>query len=283
MKAGSSFLFDTLMVNHPMLIRTLRGVQFKESGCYTPEKMKISRFNRMHCFPFAEAHDFKYYGDATVYYAGRQEIPGYLLQDNPEIKVIFTIRNPIARSISQHRFDYEAFRSKGFADFNELIAYALNRDNGRLMLWYDKAEAITKEVDATRKAAMRLELLSLFNEGLTKGSISTIYKKTANVVMNSLYFLHIFLWSQSIPLRNLRILNVETLYVRNIPLEDKMWALSTTPIIHQFNTSALMRPTPKQQAVDHRLDNQEIHKKKSSRISNVDHKYLLYQVNAIYK
>eukprot|EP01038_Epipyxis_sp_PR26KG_P012839 gene12839-17213_t len=73
MKAGSSYLYDSLM-GHPFIIQALRGVQFKETGCYLPDSMRPNNAkNRMNCFPFIEKSEPFIYGDGTISYATRQE------------------------------------------------------------------------------------------------------------------------------------------------------------------------------------------------------------------
>lgn len=51
MKAGTSFVYDALS-KHPQVLTALRGVVFKETGCYLPREVKPSR---MDCFPFVES------------------------------------------------------------------------------------------------------------------------------------------------------------------------------------------------------------------------------------
>jgi hypothetical protein len=46
-----------------------------------PESMQEKKeHNRMNCFPFVEKSDSFIYGDATVYYSSRKQIPDYLLR-----------------------------------------------------------------------------------------------------------------------------------------------------------------------------------------------------------
>lgn len=87
MKAGSSYLYN-LLTSHPQIVKLLRGVAFKESGCYLPDSMRGKKSPaRMNCFPFIEQGEMFIYGDATVNYAVRKEVPKFLHQDNPNIKV----------------------------------------------------------------------------------------------------------------------------------------------------------------------------------------------------
>ncbi len=77
MKAGTTYVYD-LLAKHPQIIRNLKGVAFKETGCYLKNSLRAnSRINRMNCFPFLERREAEVfaYGDGTVYYACRKEIP----------------------------------------------------------------------------------------------------------------------------------------------------------------------------------------------------------------
>lgn len=57
MKAGSSYLYD-LITSHPRALKALRGVAFKETGCYDPHFLKtIPATSRIECFPFVERHE----------------------------------------------------------------------------------------------------------------------------------------------------------------------------------------------------------------------------------
>lgn len=56
MKAGSTYLFD-LLTKHPQILMTLKGVGFKEAGCYYMEQLLNNRsHHRMNCYPFVEAN-----------------------------------------------------------------------------------------------------------------------------------------------------------------------------------------------------------------------------------
>ena len=78
MKSGTTYLFD-LLTQHPQVLKALRGVSFKETGCYLPDEMRPKRKHlRMQCFPFVEPDDPFIFGDGTVYYGLRKETPYFL-------------------------------------------------------------------------------------------------------------------------------------------------------------------------------------------------------------
>lgn len=97
MKSGTTFVYDVL-TKHPQVIKAMRGVVFKETGCYL-EQNSVATPDRMKCFPFVEPNSVcntvnisckdsigsgayvkattSYaFGDGTVTYALRKHIPG---------------------------------------------------------------------------------------------------------------------------------------------------------------------------------------------------------------
>jgi hypothetical protein len=47
-------------------------------------------------------------------------------RDNPKIKVLFAIRDPVSRLQSHHRFIYNSLNSKGFGSLNDIVSFCLN-------------------------------------------------------------------------------------------------------------------------------------------------------------
>lgn len=74
------------------------GIVYKETGCYFEYVIYGNEsFNRMSCFPFIEPHEPFIFGDGTVYYAQRFRVAAYLKRENPHLKVLFLLRDPIER------------------------------------------------------------------------------------------------------------------------------------------------------------------------------------------
>ena len=112
MKAGTTFVYDVL-TRHPQVLKALRGVVFKETGCYL-DVAAVSKPERMQCFPHVSRtigdadiptsmSDFAF-GDGTVTYATRRHVADQLYQENPHMRVLFCVRNPIQRLLSHYRF-----------------------------------------------------------------------------------------------------------------------------------------------------------------------------------
>ena len=131
MKAGTTFLYETLG-KHPQVLKALRGVAFKETGCYLePQMTEKKRDQRMQCFPFLENGEAGHFafGDGTVYYNNRVAIPSYIQHDNANARAVFVVRNPIDRLISHFKFAYKSL-PKYLQDVNSLVGIALKRDGG---------------------------------------------------------------------------------------------------------------------------------------------------------
>ena len=64
MKSGTTYLYD-LIAQHPQVLKALRGVVFKETGCYLPDELTPRRIHRrMQCFPFVEDGEVNF--DRTI-------------------------------------------------------------------------------------------------------------------------------------------------------------------------------------------------------------------------
>lgn len=124
-KSASSFIFSAI-AQHPQVIQPLVGAQMKETNCYmgsTPKKLK----NRIFCFPYIEPTENFITLDGTVYYATDWSTPATFLKDNPNIKVIFSIRHPVDRLYSNYKFALETFRK--FGPFDPFVSIAFNRNH----------------------------------------------------------------------------------------------------------------------------------------------------------
>merc|ERR1711968_100714 len=100
MKAGTTFAFSTI-TRHPHILNPLVGVSFKETGCYLPSEMSARRAaNRMNCFPFVRSGEKFIFGDGTTYYAGSESVPRLMHKDNPQLRALFVLRDPIQRMLS---------------------------------------------------------------------------------------------------------------------------------------------------------------------------------------
>lgn len=246
MKAGTTYLFGSLM-SHPQLLNTLRGVTFKETGCYgvdfTQPKLRkkasvdgtitmvaenLASHNRMHCFPFVEAHEPMYFGDGTVWYNSHEDIPHYLLADNPDVKVIFSVRNPVHRTQSQHRFIYKMLHRHDANDLNELVYYLLDPSNdagngeGSLVSLHDQAQRILRiKEDPALRIKLTEQLVDNFQHKAR--SPSKRYRAVNQFIKYSIYFPPIYYWFQKIPRGNVLVVPVELLQARH-QSEATKWA-----------------------------------------------------------
>jgi hypothetical protein len=236
MKAGTTYVFGSLM-SHPQLLNTLRGVSFKETGCYgaqyTEPKARrrkdgtiemvadsLVTHNRMHCFPFVEEHEHMYFGDGTVWYNSHPDIPKYLLADNPNIKVIFSIRDPVHRTQSQHRFAYNMLHVHDANDLNEIVHYLVDPSNdagngeGSLVSLHEQAQRILNTRQGTAERTRLTERL-VWNFQNKARSDSKKYRAVNQFIKYSIYFPPIYYWFQAIPLGNVLVVPVELLQARH--------------------------------------------------------------------
>jgi hypothetical protein len=162
----------------------------------------------MNCFPFVEPGQPVQTGDGTVYYASRKEVPGYLAMDNRGLKVLFSVRHPLARTESHHRYQYEALKKKHTGDLNELVAIALDRRQGGLMCLYDLAlEAAETPRESVNMRRIRVErLVDRYQEGLLVNATSRkIYSLATTCIFHSLYFPAVYHWLRYFPRESLRV------------------------------------------------------------------------------
>lgn len=241
MKAGTTYMFGTLMT-HPQLLNTLRGVTFKETGCYSTQYTQLKPWrstsssnvvrldakgvqvteyrNRMHCFPFVETHEQMYYGDGTVWYAFHPEVRAALLRDNPELKVLFSVRNPVHRTESQHRFSYRTLVRLYTGDLNEIVPYLLdpaslpNSDGESLVDLRKLALSAVEDTDPTGKKQKIEKLVENYQK---KPQGNKKYAALNQFLKYSIYFPTIYSWTLAVPARNLMVAPVEHLQVDRLP------------------------------------------------------------------
>lgn len=153
-----NFSIDAALTNHPQVLRALKGVNFKETGCYLPPVKGVTRVDspnhRMNCFPFIESHESNYiYGDATVTYSANIDVPHYLQRDNANVKSIFVVREPISRMESHFRFSLGLFKSLGFDTVDSAVAFALKNGSHLHSLRDDAISLLTdlKAIDVSNK------------------------------------------------------------------------------------------------------------------------------------
>lgn len=279
MKAGTTYLYDTI-TNHPLMVKALQGVGFKETGCYDTPGVELRKaYQRLQCFPFVEPHDFVVFADATVHYATRPHIARNLYLDNPNLRVIFSIRNPIARLQSYHRFDYFAYRRYGIGDINECISLSLHSNESSLYSWHQAAQETLKY---PRQSSLRLQkiqrLIDFYKVGIAKGH-SNIYHRCAKLIYDSLYFPAIFQWYKVIPKHNIRVLNTERFQLEKMSDDEKINALKRSPVIEDYNLTGFL------------IENSGNLVKEGINISHshlvikkkIDRSYILYQFNAIFR
>lgn len=243
MKAASTYLFDSLAA-HPWVVNALRGFDYKEAGCYTPDITANGsvRALRMTCYPFVEEQDQVVFGDGSIVYAPRRSVVTALLRDNPEVKVLFAVRDPIDRAMSLHRFEYSTYKSLGISNINECLHEVFGHRT--FLVWR------TLALNATRSQTFNTTMRTQFRHLLAERFYSDVQRlfrsppaklRCYRIVFDSLYFPQIFFWAQHVPRRNLRVVNMHKLQTSSLSTSAKEAALQETPIVDQFDLQSLFR------------------------------------------
>jgi len=216
MKAGTSLLWDCL-TRHPQVVHALRGVVFKETGCYLPNSMRPRRAaDRMHCFPFLEPSQGIVRGDGTVYNAAGRETPFHFRADNPNIKAILVIRNPVERAKSHHRFSFQSFKTFGLQNMNDVVDLALMPVPGGLSDMHTLAQSAVDASQADRQSIVR-QLVDLYHKGVTRSCDrvkpncdAKLYHRAANVLFHSIFFCPIWHWRNVLGEENVLVVPAES-------------------------------------------------------------------------
>jgi len=256
MKSASSFLYESL-IRHPLVLHALRGVRFKETGCYLPQRVNqeppVHPQSRLDCFPFVEKNEAQYkFGDATVYYASGVRTPAMFLRDNPDIKAIFVVRNPITRLLSHYKFSIGECKKEGLMTASEAVHWALRPDNH---LVHNLRNAAVKAVDALHMSQMGLndsvvgntflssimcnhpihvylstsdcKDSSILDKGISRNPIESVVDAYHNgfnpqnrkdrlsltMIQNSLYFPAIVHWMKQLGRHNVLVVPTESLHL----------------------------------------------------------------------
>jgi hypothetical protein len=236
MKAGTTFLYSTLS-HHPHILNTLVGVSFKETGCYLPSEMSYKNANnRMNCFPFVQEDEQFLFGDGTTQYAGAHHVPMVMKKDNPNLRAIFSLREPIRRIESHHRYAYNSLSSTSFQNLNELIYFTLQSGSHLTHLRELAVDLLTCLQNSIMKELVRGNLCSKLSEKLIYyyhyGNLhaSNIYKRTSYIIKNSIYIPALMHWSNIIGSSNIHIVVSERLrmnrtYNSKVFYQNELWQL----------------------------------------------------------
>lgn len=141
------------------------GSGFKETGCYMPAYLREHIVHeRMNCFPFVRANEGFIYGDGTVIYANFLELPRFMYAENPALKIIFMVREPIDLLHSQFRFMYVTLASKGESNLNEHIKSILvdNVRANQMQEFRDIAVALLAAKDSATERRLQDRLVEKF-------------------------------------------------------------------------------------------------------------------------
>lgn len=133
-KSASSFVFN-MIAAHPQVLMPLVGAQMKETNCYSGQVNSVSKLRkRAFCYPYIEPTENFVTIDGTVYYATDATTAHSLVTDNPNLKVVFTVRQPMERLYSNFKFAIQTFQKFGAFDSFINQAFDEGRKFGRLRI-----------------------------------------------------------------------------------------------------------------------------------------------------
>lgn len=127
--------------------------------------------------------------------------------ENPHIRAVVMVRDPIQRSCSHHRFSYQQFTAQGVPNFNDVVDIALAQGS-RLDYLHRLALAAVVEYRHGLVNASMIKFLEAFH---SPGPISMTrtYERCYNVFSVSLYFPFIYLWDDLLGYQNLLVVEGE--------------------------------------------------------------------------
>jgi hypothetical protein len=313
MKAGTSYFYNSIM-KHPLLVKALTGVQFKETGCYLDlisssngkNDLINTGFNQrninnllkkkgkvMNCFPFIEINDNMYYGDATVYYSTRENVPSVLYEDNPSLKVLFSLRNPIERTLSHHRFTYRYLLSQEKGNINHCLEMVLDDKDGALSRWHTLAKEILSSSSSSEKEILTKQLITSYFLGLGKQN-PILYNRCGHLILYSLYFMPIYHWFSIFPKENIKLLDIHYLKPSVLSKEEKNRLLKEPPVLNQMNWTNLFIFNEEHEKNKEMEEQSQQGRDRRSLIdlsmdgisldsNSIDNDYMLHQLNGVFR
>jgi hypothetical protein len=137
-------------------------------------------------------------------------IPIY--RENPNLKSIVIVRDPIARAESHHRFSYNQYRDHGLADMNVVVDISL-APGSRLDEIYQlalPALKVMRENQAFHHDPAFQSFLETTRKFFMPGARANYtFQRAANTIFFSLYFHPIYSWDQVMGVENVYILEAE--------------------------------------------------------------------------
>jgi len=145
-KGASTFAWG-LIESHPLLLPAVRGKGFKETGVYADPRLvppaaltggnpadflsshavtshDKAFFDVVHAFPTIQEGEPFVTGDGTVTYMMNRGTPFQLRTDQPGLKIVFALRDPVERLWSDYRFLFQHREGKGPAHYFDNLAAA---------------------------------------------------------------------------------------------------------------------------------------------------------------
>lgn len=139
-----------------------------------------------------------------------------LCSDNPNIKAIFVIRDPVDRFISHYKFTVDQCKQYGLGNVPEAVEYLFRNGNNSLIYQFKKA------------ADQALSISSLSSQVLSSYFI-TLNTRNRKISWKSLSFFLIISWSLRAPMELLHLID---LFYQGFGAKNKTDNLAMT-LLHQ--------------------------------------------------
>ena len=165
----------------------------------------------------------------AIDYKGRRQVPEYLRNDNPDLKVLFIVRNPIGRTESHYRYGYQlqAYsqqqqqqqQQSPQESINDLIDMALDERKGGLMELFHLTNSSSSEAMVTR-----------YLKGFRSRDFKH-YQRAASIVSHSLYYPAIYHWIKVFGPGNIKVVAMEWFSPESLPLQYKLSKIQSVGLL----------------------------------------------------
>lgn len=132
-------------------------------------------------------------------------------RENPNLKVVISLRDPVERTRSHHRFLYLESLKRGMGDMNQMTDIALEA-NSRLQnlrsLALDALNDYRQTLDDSSTSFQRfIEASNSFNR--PGRGVNVAYQRAINPIYHSLYIAPIYTWDRIMESKNVLVMEAE--------------------------------------------------------------------------
>lgn len=138
-----------------------------------------------------------------------------MFSENPNIKTIIILRDPIKRAESHHRYSYRQYGDHGLANMNDVVDLALCPGYPLDTIYQLATDVLTKYAanEGGQDELQRFldKVSRFFSPRRTDLVVNATYQRAANTLFFSLYFHPIYIWDQIMGAENIYVVEAERL------------------------------------------------------------------------